>query len=322
MPTDIQAPNATTALVCNAGKLQLTQTPLRPLDPGEILIDVTALGLCRTDLYAINGEIETATNCFIPGHEFAGIVAKTSSEMYASKNEFEIGDRVVVNPVISCGACIDCESDKSHLCSQAQFMGVDLDGACCGQVIVSAANVFPIPAHLSCAEAAFAEPVAATLAILNANISPKQSGLIVGESRISILAQRVLSACGFANISILSLQKARTLSPSQFDFVIETDATTEVIAEMARLVRPRGTLILKSRQHRPLEIQLLNFIRKEPTISAVNYGPFPLAVQLLAEGKVKVDDLIGQNFPLSEFELAFKAASAYESKKIFLIPGS
>lgn len=318
MTSDTKVSIKTRALVCDAGRLQISHIPLASLCKQEILIDVRALGLCRTDLYAIAGKIPTYNRKFIPGHEFAGTVVATGLEV----TELSRGNRVAINPVVGCGQCKDCKSSNAFLCSHAEFMGIDFDGACCDQVIVHQSSVCRFPDSLSFAEAAFAEPVAAALAILKADIRPEQSGLIVGDSRISELARRVLVAHKFKNITVADIEQAAKIKSNQFDFVIETDASSKMLAEMARLVRPRGVLILKSRQYHALEITPIKLIKKEPRLAFVNYGKFEDAIRLLVEQKVMVDDLIGKRFPLPKFKTALAVASGDEVKKTFLLPGN
>lgn len=315
MPIDTEI-STTRALVCHAGQLVLEETRLPPLAATDLRIDVMALGLCRTDLYAISGRIKTSSTCFIPGHEFAGIVTMTGSQV----QQFQIGDHVVVNPVRSCEICQDCGAGDSHLCAQTKFMGIDFDGACREQIVAPQHATYKIPRQLSFEAAAFAEPVAATLAVLKTDVRPSQRGLIIGSNRIAELARRVLTAYGFQRLEVAELDEASAMTNDQFDFAIETQATTDVFAEMVRLVRPRGKLILKSRQYRPFEITMREIINKEPQINIVNYGRFTEAVQLLSERTIEVDDLIGRKFALEQFSAAIAHASANTSQKTFLLP--
>ncbi|MFK7767830.1 MAG: zinc-binding dehydrogenase [Mariniblastus sp.] len=288
------------------------------MQSNDVLIDVKAIGLCRTDLYAIDQKIETANPTFVPGHEFSGVI----SELGCDVSNLSVGDRVVVNPVLSCQQCSDCVENNEHLCANTKFMGVDFDGACREQVAVPGRLVFRVPEALSFRESVFAEPVAATLAVLNADITPEQKGLILGTGRIAKLAESVLRASDFSRIETANLDQARMLSANQFDFVVEVNATTEVLHQMGRLIRPRGNLILKSREYRPLEITIRDLIAKQPKISIVNYGRFTDAIQLLTDGRVDVKNLIGETFALSDFDAAFEAARSDESEKIILNPGS
>jgi len=313
--------STTSALVrtlCDAGsRLDLRSVEVPVVGKTQVLIEVRAIGLCRTDFYAISGAIGTKPGTLIPGHEFSGVVVQTGIDV----QHVSAGDHVVVNPVIACGKCDDCQKDRAHSCSKTSFIGVDLDGACRDHLVVEASACHTVPEHISFEVAAFAEPVAATTSIFKANISPTEKGLLIGDSRISKLANRVLLAHGFNQIQCTSLEEAKHLESDQYDFVIEAEASTKVVQEMVRLIRPRGKLILKSRQHNPIQWVLREMIPKEPIIQMVNYGRFDQAVDLIVSGRVRVDDLVGRMFPLKHFATALKYANANEKRKTFLTPG-
>jgi L-iditol 2-dehydrogenase len=168
------------ALVSNGESVDL-QTSVAAPQPtaNDVVIQVCAVGLCRTDLYAVAGKI-SARNSVIPGHEFAGTDAAVGTDVRTVR----VGQRVTVNPLIPCGACIDCVEDRTDDCRAVEFLGVDLDGACAELVAVPESSVLAIPNTLSWHVAAFTEPVAASLAVLKADISPQQHGLIFGDGRI------------------------------------------------------------------------------------------------------------------------------------------
>ncbi len=320
-PLTSSASCTTSALVrtlTDAGaKLRIKQVETSVLAKTQVLIEVRAIGLCRTDFYAISGAIKTKPGALIPGHEFSGVVVKTGDSVH----NVSVGHHVVVNPVVPCGKCDDCRKKQSHCCAKTNFMGVDLDGACRENLVVNASACYRVPEHINFEVAAFAEPVAATTSIFKANISPTEKGLLIGDSRIAKLANRVLLAHGFDQIQSASLDEASLLESDQYDFVIEADVSTKVFQEMVRLIRPRGKLILKSRQHHPIQLVPREIVLKEPTIHMVNYGRFDQAVDLIVSERVRVDDLVGRNFPLRYFATALKYAAASEKRKTFLIPG-
>ena len=320
--THIPPTNSTTSALVrtlsDAGthlRMERVETPV--VGKTQVLIEVRAIGLCRTDFYAISGAIKTKPGALIPGHEFSGVVVQTGDDVH----DVSVGHHVVVNPVIPCGKCDDCQKDQAHCCAKTNFMGVDLDGACRDHVVVNASACHQVPEHISFEVAAFAEPVAATTSIFKANISSAEKGLLIGDSRIAKLANRVLQAHGFDQIQSASLEEASQLESDQYDFVIEADVSTKVVQEMVRLIRPRGKLVLKSRQHHPIKWVLREMVLKEPTVQMVNYGRFDQAVDLIVSGRVRVDDLVGRKFPMKQFTTALKYASASEKRKTFLIPG-
>lgn len=314
---EIEAAGATglmRAIVATNG--MLTMCTLASREPGiaDVLIRVRAVGLCRTDLLAVAGDIPVPSR-LIPGHEFSGTVAYAG----ALVNHVTQGDRVAINPVLSCGACVACGQQARHECPDTRLLGVDLDGACAEFVVMPGYAVYPVPDWLSFEAAAFAEPVAASLAVLKAEIYPDQRGLIVGENRIAQLTCRVLAAHGFSNIAVCAEDDAHQLSTSSFDFIIETCLSTSLLSHIIRALRPRGRIVLKSRQFQPVGLTLHEILPKEPVLQAVHYGRFDEAVALLAAGRVSVDDLVGSRFEFDRFSEAFADARCGERLKTFLI---
>ena len=183
---------------------------------GEVLIQVHAVGLCRTDLYVMAGQVPGKPDV-IPGHEFAGVVVGVGSGVRTAR----VGQRVVVDPLIACGRCQNCEAGHADDCQLTTFLGVDCDGACAELIAIPESAVFPIPAAIPWQAAVFAEPLAATLSVFKADIRAEQRGLIFGESRIAELTLRMLQASGFSSVQLCADDAAGSLPRNYFDFIVE-----------------------------------------------------------------------------------------------------
>ena len=138
--------------------LEKSRTPLRPMEierpkpgPGEVLIQVRACAVCRTDLHVVDGELENPKLPLVPGHEIVGTVVEAGS----SANWFNVGARVGV-PWLgwTCGECAFCLSDRENLCDRARFTGYTIDGGYAEYVVADERFCFPIPQNCSDAEAA------------------------------------------------------------------------------------------------------------------------------------------------------------------------
>ncbi|MEM7477437.1 MAG: alcohol dehydrogenase catalytic domain-containing protein [Planctomycetota bacterium] len=300
------------AVVVQASGPALQERAVESVHKKEVLIRVEALGLCRTDLRVYDGKIPVAIP-LVPGHEFAGVVECVGADV----THVVCGDRVAINPVLACGDCPFCDD---QLCQQTQFLGLDVNGACAEICKVPSSAVYKISKDLPFEVAAFAEPVAASLAVLNADIKRDQRGLLLGDNRIAVLTQRILQAFDFSNVAMASPEDLSSLEPHCFDYAIETLATTQTIRGLVRSVKPGGLVILKSRQQVPIELTLAELLPKNIKFQCVNYGRFDKALDLLTTGEVEVRDLVGPAFGLSDFEEAFEYASENESSKTFIRP--
>ena len=283
----------------------------------DVLIRVAVAGLCRTDVYVAQGRIASA-DPLVLGHEFSGTVEEIGPGVTA----LAAGDRVAVMPVISCGDCEQCRGGLETICQRRTMLGVDRDGAFAEFVVVPGRAVWRIPAGLSFMEAAYAEPVAAALGVLNAGLPTAGRGLIFGRNRFSGLVQQALAAHGFANVAIYdpadesAVRRRRT----SCDFVIETMATASALAEIVRIARPRGIIVLKSRQPVPVGIDVSAVVAKELTLRGACYGSFREGIGMLVERTIDVRGLLGPVHPLEEFEQVFAMSAANESAKFFFSP--
>ena len=122
--------------------LKLANIPKPKPKSGEILVDIKACGVCRTDLHIIEGELPSRKLPLVPGHQIVGTVAEVGS---GAKN-FKKGDRVGVTWINStCGRCEYCRSGRENLCDNIRFTGYDVDGGYSEYVVVSQQFAYKIP---------------------------------------------------------------------------------------------------------------------------------------------------------------------------------
>jgi L-iditol 2-dehydrogenase len=305
------------AVVKHGANVSLARVPVPQLqNPDDVRLGVTVAGLCRTDLLVAAGKLPSA-DPLVLGHEFAGVVEVVGPDVRGLR----AGDRVAVRPLVPCGDCGVCHSDDPINCPRRSMLGVDRDGAFAEFVVVPAACAVPVPSHAPDLAAAYAEPVAAALAVFNAGIAPHQHGLVHGGNRFARLVELLLRAHGFR--SIVTHDPAAACEPlpdDAFDFVIETGLDGWVMADLIRVAKPGGTIVIKSRVPKDVPVDFLPAVLKQLTFRAVNYGPFRRAVGLLAEGQLDLSDLLGTVRPLEEWATAFEKARGREGKKLFLAP--
>ena len=138
--------------------LQAPRQPLRPTElprlspgPGQVLIQVRACGVCRTDLHVVDGELTEPKLPIVPGHEIVGIVAEAGP----GADRFTQGDRVGVPWLgFTCGVCDFCRTGRENLCLQARFTGYQIDGGYAEYTLADQRYVFPLPSGYPDEEAA------------------------------------------------------------------------------------------------------------------------------------------------------------------------
>jgi propanol-preferring alcohol dehydrogenase len=131
--------------------LRATELPTPKPGPGQVLVQVHACAVCRTDLHVLDGELPQPKLPLVPGHEIVGVVTASGEAV----NRFQPGDRVGV-PWLgwTCGACEYCRTGRENLCDQARFTGYTLDGGYAEYTLADQRYCFPIPDSYSDAEAA------------------------------------------------------------------------------------------------------------------------------------------------------------------------
>ena len=296
------------ALIKEGTEVRLCEIPVPRVErPDDVLVRVNVAGICRTDVYVAQGQIASA-NPIVLGHEFSGTVAQCGDAV----KRLAPGDHVTAHPVLA----IREHSNASRFVASA-FLGVDAHGVFADYVCLPMRNLYKLPLLLDARIAAYVEPVSATLAVLKAGIDPAQRGVISGTGRFSNLARDILCLHGVNNVEVCSRSDLSALKSGSLDFAIETMADEKTFRALINALKPHGMLILKSRAPQAVLFPIREAVAKELTFKAVNYGRFEDAIKLLASGRLMVDHLLGDEFPLEQHVQAFALAIASESKKLF-----
>ena len=261
---------------------------------GEALLRVLCVGLCRTDI-AVASEQIWRDSPLILGHEFAAEVIECPHDPHG---------RIVPGAIVT----VDPLYGK-------RFMGLHFDGALCEMISVPIGKLYRVPTSIPLKVAAYAEPVAASMAVMKANL--EGHGAIYGQNRIAALTQLIVQSYGY-DIPIIS--EHDPLGEDTYDFLIETCITSESPAKICWALKPEGTLILKSRKtEAPFPVGVI--VLKDITIQGVGYGDWNQVVPWLRDNQQSVDQLLGCEFDFSECVEAFEFAGTGEQKKTFINMG-
>ena len=193
------------------GNLRLVRRPKPQLGPGQILIRVTACGVCRTDLHIVDGELADPVLPIVPGHEIVGVV----EECGAGVSSFFAGDRVGV-PWLghACGVCPYCRTGQENLCDAPRFTGYQIDGGYADYTVAEAAFCFPLPDGRSDAESA---------PLLCAGLIGYRSLKLAGEARH-------LGIYGFGAAAHIVAQVAQCMGASIYAFTRPGDGPAQAFA--------------------------------------------------------------------------------------------
>ena len=319
------------ALYLEEGHLALIDDYPRPeAGADEALIRVSLVGICSTDLELVKGYAGGFRG--VLGHEFVGVVeAVGAPEM----GEW-IGRRVVGGINLGCRRCPVCLGEGPEHCPNRTTLGIHhKDGVFADYVTLPVVNLLAVPDGVADEEAVFTEPLAAALRIREQTmVRPSARVAVVGPGRLGLLVAQVLALAG-TGVMVLGRRAASLALPqalglatglvdeaadNSFDFVVEATGNDAGFAHSLRIVRPRGTLVLKSTFHGNANINLTKLVVAEINVVGSRCGPFAPALRLLARGAVQVRPLIEAEYPLDDALAAFEHAARPGVRKVLLRP--
>ena len=323
--------------------LRVESTPGLTPGAGEVVVRVSASGLCGTDYRIWSGD-RPVRYPLVMGHEFIGRVEAVGPGV----DRLAVGDRVAVQPNYSCGRCPLCREGNWNLCLSRTAVGIDVDGGFAEQARVPARVCWPAPADLSEDQLLLAEPLAVVVrAADRGETRPGQTAAVLGAGTLGLLAVQVLRARGLSVLAVgrtsRRLDVARELGASAVattesgahaeaarafsgregvDLVVETAGTPEAVEHAIDLARPGGRVVLTGLPHEPSRLSFFAVVRRELSIvgSMIYQGEFPEAIRLLASGAVRTDRLLTHRFPLDRIAEAFVAHRAPDSIKVAVVP--
>ncbi len=277
-----------------------------------------AAGICFTDLELQRGYYGFSGT---PGHEFVG--------------ELVDGTRVAGEINLACGHCDWCARGLGRHCPHRSVLGiVKHPGAFREFLTLPVANLHRVPKSIPTEHAVFIEPVAAACEILDQiKISKGTQVAVVGDGKLGLLIAQVLQAHG-AKVLLLGRHREKMrlvewsgitsevlgekLPERAFPIVVDATGSQEGLRAAIVMCEPRGTVVMKSTVHGLVPIDTAPAIVNEITLVGSRCGRFEPAVRLLASGKVRVGEMISEEFPLDRAPDAFKFAAKKGVLKVLL----
>ncbi len=334
--------------------LHLREVPRPAPGPGDVLIEVRACGICGSDVHGYDGSTGRRIPPLIMGHEAAGVVAETGSEVRA----FAVGDRVTFDSTVSCGHCAFCRAGEVNLCDSRQVLGVSCgdyrrNGAFAEFVVVPEHIVYALPAGLPFREAALIEAV--SIAVHAAKITPIRAGdtaVVIGAGMIGLLAVQAFRHFGCKQVFAVDLDESRlklardlgadetflatdpgllarmnAAAPGRgIDIAVEAVGAQSSVTTAIAAVRRGGSVTLIGNLAPKVEIPLQSVVTRQLRLqgSCASAGEYRECIDLMTSGAIVVDPLISAVAPLREGADWFSRLYAREAglMKVVLQPGT
>jgi len=303
-----------------------------PRAGGEAVVRVTVSGVCNTDLEIARGYAGFEGTL---GHEFVGVVESAPRDSAAL-----VGRRVVGEINAGCGRCELCRAGDPRHCPARTVLGiVGRDGAHAEYLRLPAANLLPVPDEVADERAVFTEPLAAACGILErVRVEEGERVCVVGDGKLGLLCAQAVKALTKADVTLVGkhaskLEIARRRGVEtvllgelegararKFDAVVEASGSEGGLRLALTLVRPRGTVVLKSTFHGETRLDAAPVVVDEIAIVGSRCGRFAPALELLRAGAVEVESLVSETYALADGLKAMERAAAPGVLKVLLRP--
>lgn len=308
------------------GKLQLRTDYAEPTPPvGGTKVRVLQAGICETDLQLVAGYMGFSG---VLGHEFVGVAESGPLA----------GRRVVGEINCICNKCDLCHRGLGNHCPHRSVIGIlNHDGAFADYLSVPDANLHAVPESMSDDLATLVEPVAAALQIPEqVTLSPGMRSVVVGDGRLGNLCAQVLQQAectvtvvgkhaeklkAFEGIGIATCLADQLPVDRSADLVVDCAGSDTGLAAALALVRPRGTIVMKTTVAAEHRIALAPIVIDEVTLVGSRCGPFAKAIKAIEQGRFQLDNFVSGRFALEDYRAAFDRAKEKDALKVILEVG-
>lgn len=301
-----------------------TGLPIPSPGPREARVRVIQAGICSTDLQLIKGYMAFQG---VLGHEFVGRVDEAPDTSL-------IGKRVVGEINAACGTCETCLNGRHTHCPHRTTLGIHgRDGAFADYLTLPVDNLFIVPDSITDDQAVFIEPLAAACEITQlVSIRPTDRVVVIGDGKLGLLCAQILALSGCA-VTLLGRHSDNyawlhnmgitvATNPGDIhrgaDIIVEATGSPEGLSMAIQLIRPRGSIVLKSTYHGKISLNMAEFVIQEISLIGSRCGPFAPAIRLLEGGHIRVDPLIHARYPLTEGMRAMENAAQRGTLKVIL----
>ncbi len=317
----------------------------RRVAPHEVLIGVRAAAICGSDLHIFKGRHPSAPLPVSIGHELAGEVLEIGSQV----THLHPGDRVTVEPVITCGGCYYCQRGEYHHCVEISFHYRRGQGAFAPYFIAPGAHVFPLPGGLTYEQGALIEPLAVALhAVKKSGLQLGHSCAVFGAGAIGLLVTALARQASAAQVLVADIQPfrlekalqlgathtidSRVSDPLQViqsltgglgvDRSYEAVGLSATLTQSLQALKKGGVATLLGIFEDPSVCLPANlFIQREISLSGSQgyHWDFQDALSLLEHGCPDLDALITHRLPLKDLQKGFELLRSPEERAIKVI---
>lgn len=337
---------ALAAILSGPRNFQIASRPRPVAGEGEAIIKISATAVCHSDLDIYTGGNRTVRYPVVLGHEATGTV----HSLAANVCNLQIGQSVLINPVITCGHCDCCSRGVAHLCRNAGLFGREIDGSLSQYVRLPTQYLFPLPSHLPLADATLIETLATVRhAQERAQLKPGESVVVLGQGTTGLLHTRLATLSGCNPVIAISrtrwkLDRAFCMGATEAverdardavsevlrltgncgaDVVIDTAGGTATFRAGIEMLRPGGRFCSFSLSHEQITgLSAFPLYFKEVSIiasRALTPADINASIELVGSGRIDVSGFVTSTYPLDQAAEAFKEYEGNPSRILRIV---
>ena len=319
--------------------------------PGQVLVRSTLVGICGSDTHALAGQHPFLSSAYSPGHEAVGIV----SALGEGVNTLAIGQRVILKPNVSCGACQNCSAGRTNACEQLSWIGCDpsrhWSGAMAEYFVAPASNLYPVPDTVDDQTAALVECLATPVhaAVLAGDLTGSRV-VVLGAGTIGVLCVVAALHAGAQHVVVTDLDEGKLARALRIgahgavsashpdvnervtaamggpaDVVLDCVASERSFAQSVALLRRAGTLAVVGVPARDAVLPMPLIQDWEIRIqgcAAYTEADVVTAIDIAAAGGIPTGEIVSATYDLEQIADAFAAATSDSSGKLLVSPHS
>jgi L-iditol 2-dehydrogenase len=314
------------------GRIELEQRPVPDPGPGQVLVEVLAVGVCGSDVHWFTeGRIgeRSVSGPLVLGHEASGVIRALGP----GAGRLQVGQRVAMEPGIPCRHCRACRAGQYNLCPDVRFFATPpVDGAFARYVAHDEDFCYPLPDNVSDDAGALLEPLSvAVWATWKARVSVGDRVLVTGAGPIGLLVAAVARAAGAVEVVVTDTQAARLPLAKRMgatavidagkdaglvaqlgaDVLVECSGAAPALVSGLRGLRggARAVVVgMSPESHVPVPLSMLQEREIELTGTFRYANTYPTAIALAASWAVHLDELVSGHYGLSQVEEALRSS--------------
>jgi (R,R)-butanediol dehydrogenase/meso-butanediol dehydrogenase/diacetyl reductase len=340
-------------ILYNDRDIRMGDAPDPRLKPDEVLVESGFAGICGTDVHIYRGEFhERVKFPAIQGHEFGGVIRQVGQDVKG----YTAGDRVVVDPIISCHNCPACLTGHLNACRTLKLLGVDLDGGFGQYVAVPVSRLYRLPDNIPMAHAPMVEMLGLGHHVLQrGQVQPGETVVILGAGKLGLSVLDVLCHSAspaltmVADLQPFRLEMARRLGAAYTINIAQEDPVARVmeitqgvgvdcviecvghyqevagreapLAQAVKMIRTAGRIVTAGLGEQLSAVHWKTLVIKEAQIiaSRVTLGEFPRAIRLMEKGLLHPEWLITHQMPLKDITTAFEMVDGQDPQTLKIV---